>query len=329
LHIACMALGLKKGEIVWTSSISFVASANCALYCGAKINFVDIDLNTLNIDPDELERKLIIAKKEKRLPKIVIPVHMAGMPCDMPKIFSLSKKYGFKIIEDASHALGAKFKNKKVGSCKYSDVTVFSFHPVKTITTGEGGAATTNKKNLRIKMNILKSHGINKDVKFFKKRKPGEWHYEQLFLGYNYRMSDISAAMGISQIKKIDKFVEKRNIIANKYYESLSDLPIKLQLFDQKKYYSSFHLFIIQLELDNLKNTHKKIFSLLRRSGIGVNLHYAPIHLQPYYKKLGFKKGDFKNAEKYATRAISIPVHPKLSHNQFKYVLEQLKRIIK
>ena len=324
-----MALGLKKGDIVWTSPISFVASANCALYCDAKINFIDIDLDTLNIDPKDLEERLISAKKEKKLPKIVIPVHMAGMPCNMKEISKLAKKYGFKIIEDASHALGAKYQGKKIGNCKYSDITVFSFHPVKIITTGEGGAATTNNKNLRVKMQMLRSHGINKDSKYFKKKKSGEWHYEQLFLGYNYRMNDIEATLGISQLEKLDKFVTKRNQLARKYDKLLSDIPVKKPIIDQKGFYSSFHLFVIQLQINSIKKTHKKIFSLLRNAKIGVNLHYTPIHLQPYYKKLGFKKGNFKNAEKYANRAISIPIHPKLSDDKLNYIARQLKKIIK
>ena len=329
LHVACMALGLKKGDIVWTSPISFVASANCALYCGAKVNFIDIDINTINIDPNELENKLITAKKENKLPKIVIPVHMTGLPCHMKKIFELGKKYGFRIIEDASHALGAKYKEKKIGNCKYSDITVFSFHPVKIITTGEGGAATTNDRNLSIKMNMLRSHGINKDKKYFLKNNPAEWHYEQQLLGYNYRMNDIEAALGISQLKKLDKFVKKRNQVAKKYIKLLTDLPIKIPCINEKDYYSSFHLFVIQIKINMIEKTHKKIFSLLRNAKIGVNLHYSPIHLQPYYKKLGFKKGDYKNAEMYANSAISIPIHPKLSDKEIKYVVANLKKIIK
>ena len=329
LHIACMSLGLEKGDIVWTSPISFVASSNCALYCGATIDFVDIDSSTLNIDPLKLEKKLIEAKKNNKLPKIIIPVHMCGLPVDLNKFSQLKKKYGFKIIEDASHALGAKYKSEKIGSCKFSDITVFSFHPVKIITTGEGGVATTNNKNLSMKMEILRTHGINKQRKYFKEKNNGEWHYEQIFLGYNYRMNEIEAVLGLSQLNKLDNFVRKRNSIAKKYNKLLSDLPIRLPLINSKDYYSSFHLYVIQLNLELIKNSHKKIFSFLRKAGIGVNLHYAPIHLQPYYRNLGFKEGNFKNSEKYAKCALSIPIHPKLKNEEINYVVNKLKRIVK
>ena len=278
LHIACLAIGVKKNDIVWTSPISFVASANCALYCGAKIDFVDINIDTFNMSIDSLKKKLIVAKKKDKLPKVVIPVHLAGYTCEMIEIHKLSKKYGFKIIEDASHAIGASYNNKKIGSCHYSDIAVFSFHPVKIITSGEGGVAMTNDKKLSKKMKSLREHGIEKKLNKNNIQKP--WYYQQQDLGFNYRMSDIHASLGLGQLKKINKFVKKRNLIARYYRNKLKSLPIKFQE-EKKNIYSTYHLFIILVP----RVLHLKLFRFLRKNRIFINLHYIPIFLHPYYNK--------------------------------------------
>ena len=312
-----------KDDFLWTSPISFVASANCALYCGANVDFVDICPNTFNICPNKLEQKLIKAKKHNALPKIIIPVHLAGQSCDMEKILILSKKYGFKIIEDASHAIGGKYKDLPIGSCKYSDITIFSFHPVKIVTTGEGGIAITNKKKIYEKLLMLRSHGIIKDPNLMSGKIDGEWYYQQIDLGFNYRLTDIQASLGISQLKRVDEFVKKRNKIALYYNKHLSNLPLKLP-FVKKQNYSSFHLYIIRIDRSLVKTSHKEFFSNLRKNKIGVNLHYIPIHYHPYFKKLGFKKGQFPEAEKYYKEAISIPIFPKLKQNELNYIVKTI-----
>ena len=326
LHIACLALGLGEGDILWTTPNSFVASSNCALYCNAKVDFVDIDPSTWNMCVDALEQKLINAKKRNLLPKIIIPVHLCGLSCDMEKIQKLSEEYGFYIIEDASHAIGGYYKGKPIGSGYYSDITVFSFHPVKIITAGEGGMAMTNNKDLATKMGLYRSHGITRDGNLMHATPDGPWYYEQVDLGYNYRLTDIHAALGLSQFKKVDKFVQKRNDIANRYYMSLQKLPIISQLRPDN-YYSAMHLYVIRLQLDKLERSHLEIFNELRND-ILVNLHYMPIHLQPWYKKMGFRNGDFPNAELYYKEAISIPCFPDLTGDQFDFVIEKLHNII-
>ncbi len=316
LHIACIALGVGEGDVVWTSPNSFVASANCALYCGAEVDFVDIDPATYNMSATELEKKL---KKSKKKPKAVIPVHFAGQSCDMAAIKKLGLEYGFKIIEDASHAIGASYKGKKIGSCEYSDICIFSFHPVKIITTGEGGIATTNDAKLAQKLRDLRTHGITRET-----GSDEPWYYEQRDLGFNYRLTDIQSALGISQLTRLDEFVKTRHKIAKKYDQSLFGLPLTTP-FQHADSYSSYHLYPIVLN-DSAKR--KEAFIKLRAAGIGVNVHYIPIHTQPYYKKLGFKPGDFPNAEKYYAGAISLPMYQDLSGDDQSYIIKTLSEIL-
>ncbi len=325
LHIACLALNVKKNDIVWTTPNSFVASANCALYCDANIDFVDIENKTWNMSIIELEKKLKIAKKNKKLPKVVIYVHLAGNPIDQKKIYNLSKLYNFKIIEDASHAFGAKYKKSYIGNCRWSDITVFSFHPVKIITTAEGGVATTNNKNYAEKMKLFASHGITKDKKNFLNKKPNPWHYEQHYLGYNYRMSEIHAALGLSQLKKFKNFVKKRNNLANLYKKNLNSLKITFQEID-KYNLSSYHLFIISFSYEDI---NLKVFKELKKNKFASNIHYQPIHLQPYFKKLGFKKGDFPIAEDFSKLCLSIPLSTSLNETDIIKISEIIKKIIK
>ncbi len=319
LHVACIALGLKKGDYLWTVPNSFVASSNCGLLIGAKVDFVDINFSTGNIDINILEKKLKNTPK-KKLPKILVPVHYGGLPPQLDKISILSKKYNFKILEDASHAIGSSYKGSKIGNCKWSDITIFSLHPVKIITAGEGGIASTNNKLLDRKMKMLRNHGITKDKKFFKKKNNFKWYFEQQFLGLNYRMTDISAALCISQLKKIKNFVSKRNKIANLYKRLLNKKYLDLP-HSNKISYSSFHLFVIRVKN---KYSREKLFNFLRKKKILVNLHYIPIHLHPYYKKLGFKKGQFPQSEKHAERSISLPIFPSLKTQQIKLITKYI-----
>ena len=327
LHVACLALGLGKDDWLWTSPNSFVASANCGLYCGAKVDFVDIDPKTYNLSVEELKKKLIQAKKDNKLPKIVIPVHFAGQSCDMQSIHKLSKEFGFKTLEDASHAIGGKYLDKPIGGCQYSDITVFSFHPVKIITTAEGGLATTNQKELAEKMQLFRAHGITREPKLMTKKTEGGWYYQQVELGFNYRMNDLQAALGIAQMKRLDKFITIRHSLKQRYDELLKDLTLitPAQFSDS---YSSLHLYPVQLKLEHLSKAHNQIFDELRKSGVGVNLHYIPIHLQPYFKKMGFKKGDFPKAEDYYSRAISIPIYQGLTTELQDKVVAVLKKIL-
>ena len=312
LHIACLALGLKQGDWLWTSPITFVASANCALYCGAQVDFVDIDPATYNLCPKELENKLIVAEREGRLPKIVIPVHLTGQACDMRAIQALAKKYHFKIIEDASHAIGGKYLDQYIGGCQYSDITVFSFHPVKIITTGEGGMAVTNDESLASKMRLFRSHGITKEASEMTKVPDGLWYYEQIDLGFNYRMTDIQAALGLSQFTRLDDFVALRHVVSNQYQVLLKDLPV-ITPYVMPGAFSSLHLYVVQLQSkDDVKAAHKKLFDYMRSREIGVSLHYIPIYRHPYYLKYGYVKSAYPNAEDYYSRAISLPVYPNL-----------------
>ena len=326
LHLACLALEVKKGDIVWTTPISFVASANCALYCEANIDFVDVDPNNGLIDIKKLEKKLEIAEKRNLVPKVLIVVHLAGSSCDMSKIYSLSKKYCFLIIEDASHAIGGKYKNEPVGNCKYSKITVFSFHPVKIITTGEGGLLTTNDHDLAEKIRILRSHGIVRDKNKFKYPSKGSWKYEQQLLGFNYRMNDIQAALGLSQLNRLDEIVLERNCQLNFYYEILRDLPLSfLEIPDNV--ISSVHLAVIKLKKIS-SNYYLKVFEGMRSEGIGVQLHYLPIYKQPYYQKFNFDKRDFPGSEEYSLSAISLPLFPGLTKENQLRVKKSLSKFL-
>ena len=328
LHIACLALGLGQGEKgkddwLWTTPITFTASANCGLYCGANIDFVDIDPLTLNMSINALAEKLQRADAENRLPKIVIPVHFTGEPCDMAAIHALAQQYGFKVIEDASHAIGGKYRKQPIGNCEFSDITVFSFHPVKIITTAEGGLATTNDPALAEKMQLLRSHGITRDANLMTQEPDGGWYYQQIDLGFNYRMTELQGALGVSQMNYLDDFVTRRHQLGKRYDELLKDLPIILP-YRNPANYSGFHLYPIQLTTDSGK-TRKQVFDSLRAQNIGVNVHYIPVHTQPYYAKLGFKQGDFPHAERYYAQAISLPLYYDLSEALQDQVVDALK----
>ena len=329
LHIACLALGVGTGDVVWTTPITFVASANCALYCGADIDFVDINSDTYNLCANKLEQKLIHAKaNDLLLPKVVIPVHLCGQPCEMDKVHQLGKEYGFSIIEDASHAIGGRYKNNPIGNCEYSDITIFSFHPVKIVTTAEGGVATTNNQALAQKMELLRSHGITRDTSLMTEQSHGGWYYEQVDLGFNYRMTEMQAALGVSQMSRLHDFVATRNALAANYDQLLKDLPLitPLQIDDS---YSGRHLYVIRLKLDEIKWTQQEVFKQLRENGIGINLHYIPVHIQPYYAKMGFKLNDFPLAAKYYSEAISIPLFHTMSIEQQNAVVTVLTNILK
>ena len=327
LHIACLALGLGKDDWLWTTPNTFVASANCALYCGAKIDFVDIDPHTYNLCAEQLEKKLIAAKKSGKLPKIVIPVHFSGQACDMQAIYSLSKKYGFKIIEDASHAIGGKYKGEPIGNGRYSDITIFRFHPVKIVTTAEGGAAVTNKAELAEKMLLLRSHGITRDEGMMTQAMDGPWYYQQIALGFNYRMTELQAALGLSQMQRLEAFVIKRQELASRYDELLQNLPITLPR-QHSDSYSAWHLYVIRLQLEQISTTHLEVFNALRAAGILVNLHYIPVHMQPYYQEIGFTAGQFPEAEQYYKEAISIPMFAAMTDEQQNTVCSTLQTLL-
>ncbi len=327
LHIACLALGLGRGDWLWTSPITFVASSNCGLYCGANIDFVDIDLQSYNLCPKELKNKLQVAKRKGVLPKVLVVVHFSGQPCKMEEVHKLSLQFGFKIIEDASHAIGARYKNFPVGNCKYSDVTVFSFHPVKIITTGEGGMSLTNNVELFNKMKLFRSHGITRDTSQMIGNSDGDWYYQQIQLGFNYRMTEIQAALGLSQMDRLDDFILKRHDIAQRYDKMMLDFPLITPKQDVNSF-SSFHLYIIRLDLSKIKKTRKQVFNYLRESGIGVNVHYVPVHLQPYYKSMGFRRGDFPKAESYYMNSISLPLFPDLKESEQDKIIKVLERVL-
>lgn len=328
IHIACLALDLGEGDWLWTSPNTFVASANCAIYCGAKVDFVDIDPFTYNLCSRKLEQKLVQAEKNGMLPKIVIPVHFAGQPCDMPAIYALSQKYGFKIIEDASHALGASYENTNVGSCMHSDITVFSFHPVKIVTTGEGGVAVTNNSKTANRMRRLRTHGITNDKSIFQRRPEDEiWNYQQIELGFNYRMTDIEAALGLSQMKRVNHFIARRREIARWYDLELESLPL-IRPWQRPKTNSSYHLYPVRLRASSAWKTQARLYDHLLTSGVAANLHYIPVHRQPYYESLGFKNGDFPEAEFFHKEVISLPIYPALEAHQQVSVIEILKSFL-
>lgn len=324
LHIACKAAGLGEGDVLWTSPITFTASANCGRYCGADVDFVDIDDKTYNMSVAELQHKLEAAVKK---PKVVIPVHLAGQSCDMEAIKALADEYGFQIIEDASHATGADYKNTKVGSCRYSDMTVFSFHPVKIVTTGEGGIVLTNNKELYEKLKLYRSHGITRDGDLMTQEADGPWYYQQIELGFNYRMTDMQAALGCSQMDSLDEFVARRRYLVKRYNEKLKNLPLRTPYQDEATN-PSWHIYIIRVDFTKVTLSKKEIFARMRDIGIALNLHYIPVHTQPYYKKLGFKKGDFPVSEKYYEEAITLPLYYDLTDEQQDEVIKALKEVL-
>lgn len=327
LHVACLALGLGPGDRLWTTPITFVASANCGLYCGARVDFVDIDPVTYNMCPKALEQKLLAAEAAGTLPKVVVPVHLCGQPCDMQAIHALSQRFGFRIIEDASHAIGGKYRNEPIGNCRYSDITVFSFHPVKIITTGEGGVAMTNDKVLHEQMALLRSHGITRDQAFMHEPAHGPWYYEQIGLGFNYRMTELQAALGISQASRLDHYVARRHELARYYDKLLDTLPVTTP-WQHPDGYSGMHLYVIRLQAGSVAKSHGEVFAALRAAGIGVNVHYIPVHLQPWYRAMGFAEGDFPNAERYYREAISLPMYPALGEAEQDYIVNTLAAIV-
>lgn len=328
LHLACRAVGLGPGDWLWTSPNTFVASANCALYCGAQVDFVDIDPLTYNLCPTALERKLEVAERAGRLPKVVVPVHFAGQPCDMAAIAALSRRFGFFVIEDASHAIGARYRQTTTGGCNYSDLTVFSFHPVKIVTTGEGGMVLTNRGELAETLERLRSHGITRDPRSMVGESQGPWYYEQIELGYNYRMTELQAALGGSQMARLDEFVERRRQLARRYCELLEGLPLQVPQ-QAGEVDPAWHLFVVRLDLHHIRRSRREVFESLRAAGIGVNVHYIPVHTQPYYRALGFRAGDFPEAEQYYREAISLPLFPALADAEQGLVVGTLKEAMR
>lgn len=328
LHIACMALDLGPGDWLWTSPNTFVASANCALYCGAKVDFVDIDPRTYNMCPNALAAKLEQAERAGRLPKVVVPVHMTGQSCDMAAIHELGQRYGFRIIEDGSHAIGGRYRGDPVGNCRYSDICVFSFHPVKIITTAEGGMALTNDDELATRMGLYRSHGITRDPALMTQEMDGPWYYQQVALGYNYRMTDLQAALGVSQMTRLHPYVARRHALVARYGRLLADLPLTLP-WQHPDTYSAWHLYVIRLQLDHIGTSHRAVFESLRAADILVNLHYIPVHTQPHYRQMGFQPGDFPESEAYYREAISIPMHQSLTEAEQDRVVEVLSAALK
>lgn len=327
LHIACLALGLGKGDWLWTTPVTFVASANCGLYCGAQVDFVDIDPKTYNLSPEALAKKLVQAKQENQLPKVLVAVHLCGQSCDMKAIQALCQEYGVKIIEDASHAIGGSYYDEPIGNCRYSDISIFSFHPVKIVTTAEGGMALTNSVDVAEKLELYRSHGITRNPDLMTKEPDGGWYYQQVELGFNYRMTELQAALGVSQMERLHQFVSERHRLARRYNEFLKNLPITLP-FQLKNTYSGLHLYVIRLKLDEISLSHKNVFDELRKNGIGVNLHYIPIHTQPYYQNMGFSDGDFPLAEQYYKEAISLPMFHLMTEEQQDEVVRVLTLVL-
>lgn len=327
LHIACLALGLGPGDWLWTSPVTFVASANCGLYCGAQVDFVDIDPRTYNLCPQALAQKLEQAERDGKLPKVLVAVHLCGQPCDMQAIHALSQRYGFRIIEDASHAIGGKYRGEFIGNGRYSDITVFSFHPVKIITTAEGGMTLTNDAGLAQSMALLRSHGITREPSQMTHEADGPWYYQQIGLGYNYRMTELQAALGVSQMQRLDQYVARRHQLAWRYDKLLAGLPLTTP-WQHPDSYSGLHLYAIRLQLDKISKTHRQVFEALRELGIGVNLHYIPVHTQPYYQRMGFKADDFPEAQRYYAEAISLPMFQTMSEEQQDEVIAALRKAL-
>jgi len=328
LHLACRALGVTRGDLVWTSPVSFVASANCARYCGADVDFVDIDPVTCNMSVERLAEKLALSERNGRLPKVVIPVHLAGHPADLEPIRRLSRRYGFSVVEDASHAVGGRYRGEAIGNCRHSDITVFSFHPVKIITTAEGGMALTNDPELARRMALLNSHGITRNPDEMMGPSDGPWYYEQVELGFNYRLTELQAALGLSQMERLDAYVARRHAIAARYDELLRDLPLTPPWRDPRDY-SGFHLYIVRLRLDAIRRSHRQVFEALRAAGIQVNLHYIPIYRQPDFAQFGFDRADFPEAERYYAEAITLPLYPALDEDAQQRVVDELGRALR
>lgn len=328
LHIACRAAGLGEGDILWTSPITFTASANCGRYCGADVDFIDIDSATYNMSVDELAKKLRKAKADGRLPKVVVPVHLAGQSCDMKRIHELSVEYGFTVLEDASHAIGADYLDTKVGSCAYSDMAVFSFHPVKIITTGEGGMVLTNNEDLYRKLCLYRSHGITRDASLMTHEADGPWYYQQIDLGYNYRMTELQAALGFSQMDRLDEFVARRRYLVDRYNELLQDLPVVTPHVLEGTN-PSWHLYMVRVDFNRAKLDKVQLFEEMKKSGIVLNLHYIPVHTQPYYQELGFKQGDFPQSEKYYEEIFTLPLYYGLTDEQQDDVVAALQDCLK
>ena len=327
LHIACLALGVAPGDVVWTTPMTFVASANCALYCGASVDFVDIDPRSYNMSVAALRDKLERAATEDRLPKVVIPVHLCGQPCEMAQIHELGQRYGFAIIEDASHAIGGRYRGEPIGNGRHSDITVFSFHPVKIITTAEGGMALTQREDLAQRMQLLRSHGITRDPAQMSRAPDGPWYYEQITLGFNYRMTDLQAALGLSQLARLDEYAARRHALARRYDEALAELPVRTP-WQHPDSHSALHLYVIRLQLEQIGRSHREVFDALRAAGIGVNLHYIPVHTQPWYRAMGFGQGEFPEAEQYYAEAISLPLFPSMTDTQQAEVIAALRRAL-
>lgn len=327
LHIGCMALGLGPGDVLWTSPNTFVASANCALYCGASVDFVDIDPRTYNMSVDALAAKLEHAARQGRLPKVVVPVHFAGQSCDMAAIHELARRYGFAVLEDASHAIGGRYRDQAVGSCAFSDAAVFSFHPVKIVTTAEGGMVLTNRPEVYQRLLRLRSHGITRDPALMETPPDGPWDYEQLDLGYNYRLTDMQAALGLSQLTRLDAFVERRHALARRYGQLLEGLPLVLPHSDPQAY-SALHLYVVRVQPGAHGKSRRQVFDELRARGIGVNVHYIPVHTQPHYRRMGFRDGDFPAAESYYGEAISLPLYYGLAEEQQDQVVAALREVL-
>lgn len=328
LHIACLALGLGPDDYLWTTPVTFVASANCALYCGAQVDFVDIDPRTYNLCPKALEQKLRQAERDGKLPKVVVVVHLCGQPCDMRAIGGLAERYGFHVIEDASHAIGGKYQGEFIGNCRYSDITVFSFHPVKIITTAEGGMTLTNSAELADRMALLRSHGITRDPARMTHEADGPWYYQQIDLGFNYRMTELQAALGISQLQRLDQFVARRHELGARYDQKLEGLPLATP-WQHPDSYSGLHLYVIRLKRSEIGKTHRQVFESLREQGIGVNVHYIPVHTQPYYRRMGFEVGDFPEAERYYGEAISLPMFQGMTLEQQDQVVAAVQQAVR